>query len=164
MSRSDTLERAAGLPPLLVHIIKSALHAATNDPHYDRIGDAEALVECGELAALIVPARGVLAPADDDLYKAIEAIAVAHLGFGEVRTALREALQRVEKFEERDPIATAVNDARPSIEATYYYVGLACGITFATLGRYDVVPVVAPARGVQDRSVGISRRARRRRR
>jgi hypothetical protein len=112
MSRSDTLERAAGLPPLLVQVVKAALDAERFDPGNDRKGHADALVDFGQLAATAVPARGVLAPVDDVLYQAFEAVAVAHLGFGKARDALRASLQRVEKYEERDPIATAANDAK----------------------------------------------------
>jgi hypothetical protein len=163
MSHSDTLERAAGLPPLLVQIIKAALDAERFDPGNDRGGHADALVAFGQLAATAVPARGVLAPVDDVLYTAFESIAVAHLSFREAKSELSAALQAVAKFEERDPIATAVTDVKTIAEAAYFYGGLAFGITFASPGWTAFPHPAIPTHAVQERG-GRGRKHRPRRR
>ena len=135
MSRSDLAERAAGLPPLLNHVIRAAVYAAKHGPPGERAGEAEALVEFGRLAAVIVPARGVLAPIDNDLYKAISKVAGDHLRYEKARMALAAALARVETFEKRDAIASAHTDVLLAMDNAYYYAGLAWGLTLAELAK-----------------------------
>lgn len=135
MSRSDLFDRAAGLPPLLIHVIRAAAYAAKHGPPGERAGQAEALVELGRLAAVSVPARGVLAPIDADLYKAISKIAGDHLHYDKARTTLAAALARVKTFEHRDAIASAHTDVMIAMDNAYYYAGLAWGLTLAELGR-----------------------------
>ena len=135
MSRSHVPKRATGLPPLLVNVIESAVHAERHDPDNDRAGEAGALTACGQLAARIVPARGVLAPASDDLYREIGIIAARHLGFGEVRKTFRNALERVQTFEDRDAVESAYTHVITVSDAAYYYTGLEFGLTLAYLGK-----------------------------
>ena len=135
MPRSQVPRRAAGLPPLLVNVIESAVDAEQHDPNTDRTGESGVLVACGHLAARIVPARGVLAPTDDDLYQAIDAIAAEHLGFHEVRRTLRDTLERIQSFDERDAVGCAHIHVVTLSDATYYYTGLAFGLTLAALGE-----------------------------
>ena len=56
----------ADLPPLLREVILAAAHAARFDLRASRRGESDALVDLGRLARRVVPARGVLAPVDDD--------------------------------------------------------------------------------------------------
>ena len=111
------------------------MDAEQHDPDTDRTGEANALIACGHLAARIVPARGVLAPVDDDLYQAISAIAAQHLGFREVRKTFRKALERIQSFDERDAVESAHTHLITLSDATYYYTGLAFGLTLAALGK-----------------------------
>ncbi len=131
MSHSLVPKRTAGLPPLLVNVIESAIHAEHHDLDNERTGEAGALIACGHLAARIVPARGVLAPASDQLYREISTIAARHLGFREVRKTFREALERIQTFEERDAIESAYIHVITLSDAAYYYTGLAFGLTLA---------------------------------
>ena len=135
MSRKAAPARTAGLPPLLINVIRSAIRAEHHDPHSDRVGQGQALIACGHLATLTVPARGVLAPSDPDLFKAIEMIATKHLDFDEARTAFRQSMERVDHLEERDAIATAHTHVVTISDAAYYYTGLAFGLTLADIGR-----------------------------
>lgn len=134
MSRSDTLERAAGLPPLLVHVIKAAVHAEKHDESTDRTGEAEVLIELGRLASVNVAARGVLAP-DPDLYLPIEDLAKAHLDWADAKKDFYAALERVKKFKRRDAIETSHNRMIGISDTVYYYAGLAFGLTLAELGK-----------------------------
>ena len=135
MPRSQAPKRAAGLPPLLVNVIESVVDAEQHDPDTDRTGESGVLIACGHLAARIVPARGVLAPTDDDLYQAIDAIAAEHLGFREVRKTFRDALERIQSFDERDAVGCAHTHLITISDAAYYYTGLAFGLTLAAVGK-----------------------------
>jgi hypothetical protein len=135
MSRPDTLERAAGLPALLVQIIKAALDSERFDPGDDRTGHADALVDFGHLAATAVLARGALAPVDNELYVAFDEIASAHLGLADEDAALKAALGQLEPRAQRDPIGSAANALRATSDVAYFYGGLAFGITLARLGE-----------------------------
>lgn len=164
MSRSNTLDRAAGLPPLLIQIIKAAIAAEQLDPGNDREGHADALVAFGQLAATAVPTRGVLAPVDDILYSAFESIAVAHLGLRQVKDELRAALHVVANFADRDPIESAVNHFRTVTEAAYFYGGLAFAITFVSPGWAESAQSTQPVETKPQRAVrGRTHRPRRRR-
>jgi hypothetical protein len=134
MSRSDTLARAAGLPPLLRHVIKAALHAEQHDESIDRTGEARFLIDMGRLASLNVAARGVLAP-DPDLYRPIEDFAKAHLDFADAKKEFHAALERVKRLKRRDAIESAANRVLSASDTAYYYAGLAFGLTLADLSR-----------------------------
>ncbi len=123
----------AELSPLLVQIVRAAAHAVRHDPHASRTGEAAALVRLGQLADLIVPARGVLAPVDNDLCSGIDKIARAHLGHGSACRSFRVGLERVKSFEKTDAIETAHNAVVGSTAVVYYYTGLAFGVTFSRL-------------------------------
>src|SRR5215471_12178375 len=97
--------RARDLSPLLLFVI-DALDAQDSR---ERRREAQALRAFGELARVQIPARGVFAPTEDDLYRAIDAIAAKHLGYAMASKALRVKLADVEPFATRDEIATATN-------------------------------------------------------
>jgi hypothetical protein len=135
MSRSDIAERAAGLPPPLVRLIHAiAEYAADEATVDDHTGEAEALADLGQLARVLVPVRGVLAPDDDKLYRALDTIATEHLRLGAAKDLVRKAVAA----ETREPLA-ALDDAHVAVRAVsdvaYYYAGLAFGITLACFGE-----------------------------
>jgi hypothetical protein len=121
----------SSLPPLLVRLIYAARHAP-GEPA-DRTGHDAVIADLGHWALSRVASRGVLAPADDDAYKAIEAIAVRHLGYADARTAVRNALESIGPLERFDEIESAHNWLRSVSDDAYYYAGLACGVTLAHL-------------------------------
>jgi hypothetical protein len=162
MSRSDTLERAAGLPPLLVQIVKAALDSERFDPGNDRTGHADALVEFGHLAGTAVPARGALAPIDNELYTAFDEVAAAHLGLAEDTATLDAALKGLEALPMREPISAAANALRTTSDVAYFYGGLAFGITLACLGETATASSADP--GQRSRRFGRGLGARRTRR
>jgi hypothetical protein len=164
MSRSDTLERAAGLPPLLVQVIRAALESERFDPGNDRTGHADALVDFGHLAMAAILVRGPLAPVDNELYTQFDAIATKHLRQREADGEFRAALSKVEEFATRDPIATAARGVKTIGEAAYFYGGLAFGIAVASLGAPLASITVLPAAGARDRGRGRTRTTIRRRR
>lgn len=125
----------AGLPPLLVDVIRAAAHAARHDPRANRRGEAEALAQLGRMARLAMPSRGVLAPVDDDLYQDIHRIARKHLGYRSASRSFRAGLERVETFENRDAIETAHAAVVNATSVAYYYAGLAFGVTLGDLSR-----------------------------
>jgi hypothetical protein len=134
MSRFDPLERAAGLPPLLLQVIKAATHAEEHDESIDRTGEAQLLIGMGRLASVTVAARGVLAP-DPELYKPIADLAKAHLDFADAKKEFHAALEHVKKFKRRDAIESAANRVQSASDTAYYYAGLAFGLTLADLSR-----------------------------
>ena len=121
--------RARTISPLLI-LIAEALDATDRE---ERPGQAEALRAFGILARVQIPARGVLAPIDDELYNAIDRIAVAHLNLDDARKALGGALIDIEPFTKRDEIEVAVNHLSAVLDVAYFNAGLAFGITFASL-------------------------------
>lgn len=129
------LRKQAPLPPLLIAVIEAASHAEHHDSDADRTGEADALNACGHLARRIVVARGVLAPATDDVYREVSTIASRYLRSHEVRTTFREALQRIDSVEQRDAVESAYNHVIAVSDVAYYYTGLAFGITLAHLGN-----------------------------
>jgi hypothetical protein len=135
MSQSRTLERAAGLPPLLIQVVTAALDGAVFGVRTDRRDEADALVDCGRLAAVAVPACGVLAPTDDELYMALERIAAARFGLDDAKAAFRKALEKIPSVTTRRVVADAAVDERVATDSAFFYGGLAFGITFACLGH-----------------------------
>ena len=119
--------RAGDLSPLLLFVI-DALEAQDSR---ERRREARALRAFGELARAQIPARGVFAPTEDDLYRSIDAIAARHLGYAVAAKALRVKLADVETFATRDEIATATNHLRTVSDLAYFNAGLAFGVTFA---------------------------------
>lgn len=125
----------AELSPLLVHVARAAAHAARHDPHARRTGEASTFVQLGHLAGLVVPARGVLAPGDNDLCESIDKIARAHLGHGRACRSFRVGLGRVKSYKTTDAIETAHSAVVSSTAVVYYYTGLAFGLTFSSLSQ-----------------------------
>lgn len=121
--------RAGAISPLLI-LIAEALDA---QPREDRPHEGEALRALGALARLHIPARGVLAPAEDALYNAIDQIAMSHLDLAVPRKALGTALVSVEPYTKRDEIEAAVNHLSAVLDVAYFNAGLAFGVTFADL-------------------------------
>ena len=119
--------RAGGLSPLLLLMVE-ALDARHDK---DRPDEGKALRELGALARIKVPARGVLAPTEDELYNAIDQIAMRHLSLGVPRKALGAALLGVEPFAKRDEIEVAVNHLCAVLDVAYFNAGLAFGVTLA---------------------------------
>jgi hypothetical protein len=117
------------LSPLLLVVI-DALEAQQGR---QRRREALALRAFGELARVQIPARGVFAPTENELYQAIDEIAIAHFRLRSATKALRARLASVEAFEARDEIASAANHAREVSDLAYFYAGLAFGITLADL-------------------------------
>jgi hypothetical protein len=102
-------------------------------------GHASALTELMSLALTKVPARGIFDPTsggEHELFAAIEAIAIRHLGMAEARTAWRRALggARLE-LEARDRIEHAALQLQAVSDTTYFYAGLAFGLICASVFR-----------------------------
>ncbi len=134
MSTRRNRQRAVPpLPPLLVRLIHAA-RQAPDDP-FERTGHADALVDLWEWASVMVPVRGVLAPADPEDMKTIQDIAMRHLELRKARKALRKALAAVPSFEERDEIDSARTWVQSVSDDVYYYAGLVCGVTLASLAE-----------------------------
>lgn len=133
MLRNDP--RRSVLPGALLQIARAADHAARYDPRVDRRGEARTLVELGHLAGVAVPARGVLAPVDEDLCREFDEIARNHLGYERASRSFQAGLRRIAKFEDRDAVETAHTAVLSVTSVTYYYVGLAFGLTFRDPSR-----------------------------
>ena len=112
--------------------IRPIIHAARSECPP---GHAEALAELTALAQNKVPARGIFEPGvrdEPELFSAIEAIAKAHLEFAAVRATWRNALKEAPlTFEQRDKLETAALQVVDVSDTTYFYTGLAFGLTFA---------------------------------
>lgn len=92
-----------------------------------------ALRELGALARLQIPIRGVLPLADDQLFNAIDSVAIRHLDLGGVRETLNAALARVEPLAARDEIEVAVDHLCAVLNVVYFNAGLAFGVTLDDL-------------------------------
>jgi hypothetical protein len=130
------------LPPLLVRVIHAA-RLAPDDP-VDRAGHDAALSELGQWALVYVPSHGVLAPAEDDAYTAIQKVAVRHLQYGKARASWSKALRAIESIELRSEVESSQNWMQSESDNAYYYAGLACGITLADMAtiRFESQGVV----------------------
>ena len=92
-----------------------------------------ALLELGQLARLQIPLRGVLPLSDDQLFNAIDTVAIKHLDLGAVRETLDSALARIESLSSRDEIEVAVDHLCAVLNVSYFNAGLAFGVTLADL-------------------------------
>ena len=101
--------------------------------HPDRPEVAAALAEFGKLARLQIPARGVLPLSDDQLFDAIDRVAIKHLRLEAARKELDAALARVEISQSRDEIEVAVDHVCAVLNIAYFNAGLAFGVTLADL-------------------------------
>jgi hypothetical protein len=125
MSHEGT-ERVSSLLKLLVESLE-----ARRNPEAPEV--ALALVELGKLARLQIPARGVLPFSDDQLFDAIDAIAVKHLNLAAAREEMNSAVARVEPLASRDEIEVAVDHVCAVLNVAYFNAGLAFGVTLADL-------------------------------
>lgn len=125
MSQHET-ERISSLLRLLAESLD-----ARRNPDHPEVGAA--LRELGQLARLQIPARGVLPLSDDQLFDAIDGIAVTHLQLGAARQALNAALGRVEPLSSRDEIEVALDHLCAVLNVAYFNAGLAFGVTLADL-------------------------------
>lgn len=119
----------AGLPPAFVHLIRALDHEAKRDPQLAIEGHAEALAALAQLAAMTVPARGVLVPSEE-VCQEIDRIARKHLARKRAEQELRSALNRVGSFEKRDAIDVAHIQIVDITERMHYLTGLAFGIAW----------------------------------
>jgi hypothetical protein len=134
MSRRPVADsKQSDISPLLVRVIDAARHAETHDTEEDRSGHANALRLLGRLATLVVPARGVLAPVEDDLYKFIDGVTITYLSDIDHRKEFGELLAKIEPRETRHAIEAVFTQAISASDTAYFYCGLAFGITFADL-------------------------------
>lgn len=125
MSQHET-ERISALLRVLIESID-----ARRSPDHPEIGAA--LCAFGELARLQIPAGGVFPLSNDQLFDAIDGVAVKHLDLGGARTALDAALARVELLSSRDEIEVAVSHLSAVLNVAYFHAGLAFGVTLADL-------------------------------
>jgi len=130
--RRSRREARGDLPAPLLQL----LHAAELEcPH----GHAEALTELTTLAIRKIPARGIFDPAvhgEPELFTAIEAVAVRHLSLANARTAWRGAIDAAElPFAKRDDLERTAQRVLDISETTYFYAGLAFGLTFVCAYR-----------------------------
>lgn len=121
--------RAGAISPLLV-IIADALDA---DGRRERPGEGTALRAFGALARVQIPARGVFAPIENELYAAIDGIANEHLDLATLRKAFGSALVGIEPLTKLDEIEVAANEFCAVSDIAYFNAGLAFGITLAEL-------------------------------
>lgn len=121
-------QRTVDVSPTLARVIRAAARQASLDPVRFH-GEARALAELGQLAALTTPAHGVLAPSEE-VCKDIDRIAQRHLRRGRAEQKLRIALDSISRIEHRDAIDVAHVLIVDIAERAYYYAGLACGIAF----------------------------------
>ena len=85
------------------------------------------------MARLQIPARGVLPYSDDQLFDAIDDVAVKHLSLAAAREQLTVALSRIEPLASRDEIEVAVDHLSAVLNIAYFNAGLAFGVTLADL-------------------------------
>ena len=131
--RQPRLREAAAEWPLPLRQLVSA--ARSECP----AGHAEMLTELTALAIRKVPARGIFDPTargEDDLFTAIEAIAIRHLELAGARTVWRRSLEAAElPFDRRDAIESAARQMLDVSDTAYFYTGLAFGLAFVCAYR-----------------------------
>jgi hypothetical protein len=102
-------------------------------------GHAEALSELAALAVRKIPIRGLLDPTasgDDEMFAAIDAIALRHLELARAKAAWRQSLDAAElSFERRDEIERAARQWMDVSDTAYFYTGLAFGLAFVCAYR-----------------------------
>jgi hypothetical protein len=118
---------SADWPPVVRQVLLSAAHECPR-------GHARALAELASLALRKVPARGLFDPAirgEHDLFTAIEAVAIKHLGRRAARTRWRQSLDAPRlPFEARDDIESAAQQMQAISDTAYFYAGLAFGLVY----------------------------------
>lgn len=123
---------AIDVPPLLRLLIRAAERECPS-------GHAGALRELTSLALTKVPARGIFDPTsrgEHELYAAIDAVAVRHLGLTGARQAWRRAVNGARlELEARDRLEQAALRVQAVSDTSYFYTGLAFGLTAVSLYR-----------------------------
>ena len=114
----------------LLKLLVEALDARGNTD-YPRM--SVALTEFGQLARLQIPVRGVLPLSDDQLFDAIDKVAVNHLDLDAIRQTLGTAMTAVQPGASRDEIEVAVDHLCAVLNLVYFNAGLAFGVTLADL-------------------------------
>lgn len=131
-SSSRSLPRAIDVPPPLRLLIRAAERECPS-------GHAGALRELTSLALTKVPARGIFDPTwrgEQELYAAIDAVAIRHLGMTGARQAWRRAVNGARlELEARDRLEHAALRVQAVSDTSYFYTGLAFGLTGVTLYR-----------------------------
>lgn len=126
---------AAGAPdwPAAIRLIVLAAERECPDGH------ASALRELLGVALAKVPARGVFDPTcrgDDELFAAIEHVALGHLELEGARRTWRIAIDAAElDVERRDLVESAALEVQTASDTAYYYAGLAFGLVAMSLYR-----------------------------
>ena len=92
-----------------------------------------ALSEFGRLARLQIPIHGALPLSDDQLFDAIDGVAVRHFDLGATRHALDAAVAQIEPLPTRDEIEVAIDHLCAVLNVVYFHAGLAFGVTLADL-------------------------------
>jgi hypothetical protein len=125
MSPRRTKKAAGALSPLLALLISALEEQAS----LDSSDEARALRAFGELAVKQIPTRGLFAPMESELDRAIDQIAKGHLGLKTPRKEFFKATATVEPFAKRDEIESAANHVQTVSDHAHFYAGLAFGIT-----------------------------------
>lgn len=119
-------------PPHLRLVIRAAERECPD-------GHAGALGELTSLALTKVPARGIFDPTwrgEHDLFAAIDAVAIRHLGMRRARGAWRRAMREAKlELQARDRLEHAVQHMQGISDTAYFYAGLAFGLTCLWLYR-----------------------------
>ena len=116
--------------PSLLRLLAESLDARRSPDHPEV---AAALLEFGVLARLQIPARGVLPLPNDQLFDAIDRVAIQHLNLGPVREQLDTALAQIVALSSRDEIEVALDHVCAVLNIAYFNAGLAFGVTLADL-------------------------------
>jgi hypothetical protein len=143
---SKRFRKSEELSPLLVRLIKAAEHSGEDAEGRDIRGAAQALREFGQLAEWALPIHGVFVANNEDVSTTVERVAKQHLDWEDARREVREALDAVEVFGQRDPIESAQNHLRAVSDEAYFYAGLAFGVTLANLANDRAGSLNAPWR------------------
>ncbi len=130
--RRRTTTVSSEWPPVIRRIVLAAERECPN-------GHAGALREMTALALTSVPSRGIFDPTcrgEDDLFAAIEAVALAHLELASARRAWRKALAAAAMdTERRDLVESAALQVQTASDTAYYYAGLAFGVVAVSIYR-----------------------------
>lgn len=130
--RSRSSGGAIDLPGPLRYVI----HAAERECPQ---GHAGALRDLIGLALRKAPARGIFDPTsrgEHELFTAVEGIATRHLGRARARAAWRGAIRHARlELDARDRIERAAQQVQAVSDMTYFYAGLAFGLTWMSIYR-----------------------------
>ena len=125
-----TPKRRVRIPAMLETLIE----ALEQQQIHNAAGAAKALRAFGELAVLEIPGRGVFAAERPELYQAIEDIAEKHLKLSAPRRQFSNATDMVSDAELRERIQVSANEVQSISDQSYFYTGLAFGVTLARFG------------------------------